>query len=103
MGITKLLSIGNYREVDRFIGNDVIRNLMTKQRFQDNLQNLRFGNNGYDNKSDEGRAVYVMFFEIIQNILSSKLTTLLVKIQHGNNLDFRYSNVNIFQTCHMMT
>ena len=61
MGINKLPSFGNYREVDRYIENDGTKNMMTKHRFQDNLQDLHFGNNGYYNKSGEGRVVYVTF------------------------------------------
>ena len=63
MGINKLPSFGNYREVDRYIENDGTKNMMTKHRFQDNLQDLHFGNNGYYNKSGEGRVVYVTFWD----------------------------------------
>ena len=37
MGINKLPSVRNYREVDHYTGNDLIKNLMRKQRFQDIL------------------------------------------------------------------
>ena len=63
MGINKLPSVGNYWEADYYIVNDGIKNLMTKQRFQDNLQNLHFAHNGYDNKSDEAKALYVIFWD----------------------------------------
>ena len=55
MGINKLPSIASYWEVDQYIGNDGIKNVMTLQRFQDILQNLHFANNEDDDKSDKGK------------------------------------------------
>ena len=79
MGINKLPSVANYWKVHHYIGNDVIKNVTTQQRFQKILKNLHFANNAYDGKSDKGRALYVMFGNI-HNIMSSKLTSLHVKI-----------------------
>ena len=79
MGITKLPSLANYGEVDHYFGSDGIKNMVTWQRFQDILQNLHLANNDYDEKSDKGMALFVLFGNIY-NIVSSKLTSLLVKI-----------------------
>ena len=79
MGITKLPSVANYGEVDHYFGSDGIKNVMTWQRFQDILQNLHLANNDYDDKSDKGMALFILFGNIY-NIVSSKLTSLLVKI-----------------------
>ena len=54
-GINKLPSVANYWEIDHYIGNDGIKNVMTRQRFQDILQNLPFASNDYDGKSDNKR------------------------------------------------
>ena len=40
--INKLPSVANYWEIDRYIGNDRIKNVMTRQRFQSIYQNLHF-------------------------------------------------------------
>ena len=61
IGINKLLSVASYWEVDHYIGNEWIKNVMTRQSFQDILQDLHFANNDYDDKSDKGRALYVIF------------------------------------------
>ena len=79
MGINKLPLVANYWEVDYYIGNDGIKNVTTRQRFRDILQNLHFAKNDYDDKSDKGRTLYVIFGNI-HNIMSSKLTPLPVKI-----------------------
>ena len=55
MGINKLPSVANYWEVEQYIGNDGIKNAMTRQRFQDILQNLYFANNEKDDKGDKGK------------------------------------------------
>ena len=55
MGINKLPSVASYWEVEQYIGNDGIKNVMTRQRFQDILQNLHFANNEKDDKSDKGK------------------------------------------------
>ena len=78
-GINKLPSVANYWEVDHYIGNDGIKNVMTRQRFQDILQNLPFASNDYDDKSDKSRALCVMFGNI-HYIVPSKLTSLIAKI-----------------------
>ena len=101
MCISKLPSVANYWKVDHYVGNDGIKNVITRQRFQDILQNLQFANNEDDDKSDKGKALYVMFGNI-HNIMSSKLTPRVVKISYRKNFHFRHSSVNIFQTHHMM-
>ena len=55
MGINKLPSVASYWGVEQYIGNDGIKNVMTRQRFQDILQNLHFANNEKDDKSDKGK------------------------------------------------
>ena len=75
---------------------------MTQQRFEGILQNFHFANNEDDDKSDKGQVLNVMFWNI-HDVTSSKLTPLVDKMSHGKNLHFRYSSVNIFQTCHRMT
>ena len=64
MGINKFLSVTNYWEVDHYIRNDGIKTAMTWQRFQDIFQNLHFANNEDDDKSDKGKAIYVLFGDI---------------------------------------
>ena len=78
MDVSKFPSVANYWVVN-YTGNDGIKNVMTRQKFQDILQNLHFGNNDYDEKSDKGRVLYVRFGNI-HNIVSLKLTPLLVNI-----------------------
>ena len=51
MGINKLPSVASYWEVEKYFGNDGIKNVMTRQRFQDILQNLHFVNNEKDDQS----------------------------------------------------
>ena len=55
MGINKLPSVASYWEVEQYLGNDGIKNVMTRQRFRDILQNLHFANNEKDDKSDKGK------------------------------------------------
>ena len=55
MGINKLPSVASYWEVEQYIGNDGIKNVMTRQRSQDILQNHHFANNKKDDKSDKAK------------------------------------------------
>ena len=78
MGINEFPSVANYWEVDHYIRNDGIKNVMPWQRFQDILQNLHFANNDQDDKRQNGRALYIMF-GIIHNIVPSNLPLFLSK------------------------
>ena len=64
IGINKLPPVANYWDVDHYFGNDGIKTMITQQRFQDILENLHFANNDYYDKSDKGRAVYIIFGNI---------------------------------------
>ena len=54
MTIVKLRSMINYWDSDSFIGNNGIKSMMTRQRFQDIIQNLHFCNNRTADVSDKG-------------------------------------------------
>ena len=88
--------------VDHYIGNDGIKNVMTRQKFQEILQNLHLAKNKHNDKSNKINALYVRIVNI-HNIMSLKRTPVLVKISYEKNLHFRFTSVNIFQTRHMMT
>lgn len=53
MSINKLPSLEDYWSTDRCIGNEKIRNVMTRTRFQLILQNLHFNDNEKDDKTDK--------------------------------------------------
>ena len=88
--------------VDHYIGNDGIKNVMTRQKFQEILQNLHLAKNKHDDKSNKINALYVRIVNI-HNIMSLKRTPVLVKISYEKNLHSRFTSVNIFQTRHRMT
>ena len=49
MSINKLPTIKNYWECGQFIGNDGIRNIMARSRFEDILRDVHFsGSTKYD-------------------------------------------------------
>ena len=53
MSINKLPTIKSYWECGQFIGNEGIRNVMSRSRFEDVLRNLYFSDNPKDDKSDK--------------------------------------------------
>ena len=53
MAINKLPCIGDYWSTDKFLGNEAIRNIMTRTRFQAILQNLHFADNQEKDNSDK--------------------------------------------------
>ena len=50
MGVNKLPTIHHYWENDDYVGNEGIRNDMTRERFKEILQNIHFANNSKSNK-----------------------------------------------------
>ena len=54
MSINQLPTVQSYWECGQFIGNEGIRNTMTKQRFKDILRNLHSSDNGKSDKNDKG-------------------------------------------------
>ena len=54
VSINKTPTIQSYWECGQFLGNDGIRNVMDRSRFEDILQNLHFSDNTKDEKSDKG-------------------------------------------------
>ena len=55
MGVNKLLTIHHYWESDDYVGNEGIRNVMTREHFKEVLQNIHFADNSKSNKeSDKG-------------------------------------------------
>ena len=54
MSINQLPSVQIYWECGQFIGNEGIRNNMTRQRFKDILRNLHFSDNAKSDKNDKG-------------------------------------------------
>ena len=57
MSINKLPTIKSYWECGQYVGNEGIRNIMSRSRFEDILQNLHFSDNTKDDKSDKGYKV----------------------------------------------
>ena len=57
MSINQLPTVQSYWECDQYIGNYGIKNVMTRTRFKDILQNLHFADNSEDDKSDKGYKV----------------------------------------------
>ena len=54
MGINQLQTVQSYWDCGQFIGNEGIRNAMTRQRFKDILRNLHFSDNAKSDKNDKG-------------------------------------------------
>ena len=54
MSINQLPTIQSYWECGQFIGNKGIRNVLTRARFKDILQNIHFADNSKNDKSDKG-------------------------------------------------
>ena len=74
MSINKLPTIKGYWEGGQFIGNDGIRNVMTRSRFKDNLRNLHFSDNIKDEKSHKGykvRSFINHFNQSVNNFVSN--------------------------------
>ena len=54
MSINKLPNLKSYWQIDEYVGNEGIRNVVTRKRFQGILRNLHFADNEVDDKSDRG-------------------------------------------------
>ena len=54
MSINQVPTVQSYWECGQFIGNEGIRNTMTRQRFKDILRNLHFSDNVMRDKNDKG-------------------------------------------------
>ena len=57
MSINKLPTIKSYWKCEQYVGNEAIRNVMSRSRFKEILQNLHFFDNAKDDKSDKGYKV----------------------------------------------
>ena len=57
MSINKLPTIKSYRECGQYVGNEGIRNVMSRSRFEEILQHLHFSDNTKDDVSDKGYKV----------------------------------------------
>ena len=55
MGVNKLSTIHHYWENDDYIGNEGIRNVMTREHFKEILQNNHFADNSKSNKESDER------------------------------------------------
>ena len=53
MSINQLLTFQSYWECGQFIGNEGIRNTMTRQRLKDILRNFHFSDNAKRDKNDK--------------------------------------------------
>ena len=74
MSINKLPTIEHYWSTDRFIGNQALRDVMTKSRFKQILQNIHFSNNDTADKVDKGNKVRPLinhFNEAFQSAMSN--------------------------------
>ena len=73
MSINKLPTIKSYWNWQQFIGNESIRNVMARSRFEDNLQNPHFSGNTKDDKSDSIfiRVLVILFQMMILKTLTS--------------------------------
>ena len=55
IGVNKLPTIHHHWESDDYVGNEGIRNVMTREHFKEILQNINFADNSKSNKeSDKG-------------------------------------------------
>ena len=73
MSINKLPTVKLYWQIDDYVGNEAIRNLMTCKRFEDILRNLHFANNDTSNKTDCGykiRPIINHLNEVFRSALS---------------------------------
>lgn len=57
MSINKLPTIKSYWECGQYIGNEGVRNVMSRSRFEDILRNLHFSDNTKADKSDKANKV----------------------------------------------
>ena len=74
MSINKLPTMEHYWSTDRFIGNQALRDVMTKSRFKEILQNVHFSNNDTADKVDKGNKVRPLinhFNEAFQTAMSN--------------------------------
>lgn len=74
MSINQLPTIQSYWECGQFIGNEGIRNTMTRQRFKEILRNLHFADNTKNDRTDKGykiRPVIDHFNESFSNAVSN--------------------------------
>ena len=74
MSINKLPTMEQYWSTDRFIGNQALRDVMTKSRFKEILQNIHFSNNDTVDKVDKGNKVRPLinhFNEAFQSAMSN--------------------------------
>ena len=74
MSINKLPTIKSSWECGQFIGNEGIRNVVARSRFDDILQKLHISNNTKDDKSDKGykvRSLINHFNQIFSNSVSN--------------------------------
>ena len=79
MGIKKLPSLEEFWSKDKCIGNEKIRNAMTRTKFQSILQNLHFSNNDKDNKTDESYKICAAI-EHLNKVFSESLLNSLFQI-----------------------
>ena len=74
MSINKLPTIEHYWSTDRFIGNQALRDVMTKSRFKQTLQNIHFSNNDTADTVDKDNKVRPLinhFNEAFQSAMSN--------------------------------
>ena len=53
MGVNKLPTIHDYWESDDYVGNEGIRNVMTRELFKEIFQNIHFADNSKSNKESD--------------------------------------------------
>ena len=93
MYINKLPTIKIYWEFGKFIGNEGIRNVMARSRFEDIIRNLHFSDNTKDGKSDKGykvRSLINHFNQIFSNSVSNddsqSIDERMVKFKDRSNM-----------------
>ena len=68
MSINKLPTIKSYWECGQYVRNKGIRNVMSRSRFEEILQNLHFCDNTKDDKSNKGYKVRSLIDHFNQNV-----------------------------------
>ena len=86
MPINKLAIIKSYWECGQYVGNEVIRNVMSRSRFEEILLNLHFSDNTKDDKSGKGYNVRSLinhfnqsFFEFVSDDSTQSIDEHMVK------------------------
>ena len=74
MGVNKLPTIHRYWESDDYVGNEGIRNVMTRERFKESLQNIHFVDDRKSNKESNKGFKICPFIEHFNKVFSEAMS-----------------------------